>query len=174
MLAGQGSSAHRIAKDVLGEGTQAVRAVLFDKTPTTNWSLGWHQDRTIVVKERNETHGFGPWSTKAELQHVEPPFELFSKMVTLRIHLDAVDENNAPLLVALCSHEQGRVPIKDIEDVVSRSKIHTCLAGPGTIWSYRTPILHASTGSTGHTHRRVLQVDYCAVSLPNPLEWMEV
>src|SRR4051794_1322132 len=41
-----------------------VRAVLFDKTATMNWSLPWHQDRVIAVRERMEVEGFGPWSRK--------------------------------------------------------------------------------------------------------------
>src|SRR5262244_244225 len=33
-----------VAARVLGEACQPVRAILFDKTPATNWSLAWHQD----------------------------------------------------------------------------------------------------------------------------------
>ena len=43
-----------VAASVLGPGCHPVRAILFDKTATKNWSLGWHQDRTIAVKERIE------------------------------------------------------------------------------------------------------------------------
>ncbi|AHE53814.1 hypothetical protein NX02_10485 [Sphingomonas sanxanigenens DSM 19645 = NX02] len=38
-----------IARDLLGPGVQPVRLILFDKTALTNWSLSWHQDRTICV-----------------------------------------------------------------------------------------------------------------------------
>ena len=41
-----------IAAKAIGADARAVRAVLFDKTASANWNLGWHQDRTIVVKER--------------------------------------------------------------------------------------------------------------------------
>src|SRR5882672_1389898 len=39
----------RVAASVLGEAARPVRAILFDKTSSTNWGLPWHQDRTIVV-----------------------------------------------------------------------------------------------------------------------------
>ena len=41
-----------VAASVLGEAARPVRAILFDKTASTNWGLPWHQDRTIVVTRR--------------------------------------------------------------------------------------------------------------------------
>ncbi len=148
-----------------------VRAVLFDKSPATNWSLGWHQDRTIVVRERHETAGFGPWSRKHGLQHVEPPFSIIEQMVTLRIHLDDVPATNAPLLIAPGSHRVGRVPEDQIMATVEAHGHRTCEAGAGDIWVYATPILHASDASSRAGHRRVLQVDFAGADLPLPLEW---
>jgi hypothetical protein len=60
----------------------------FDKSPATNWSLGWHRDCTIVARERHDMPGYCPWSRKGRLQHVEPPHGLIEAMLTLRIHLD--------------------------------------------------------------------------------------
>ena len=54
-----------LAAAELGAQCRPVRAILFDKTETTNWALGWHQDRTIVVRERIDIAGFGPWTVKA-------------------------------------------------------------------------------------------------------------
>jgi ectoine hydroxylase-related dioxygenase (phytanoyl-CoA dioxygenase family) len=148
-----------------------VRAILFDKTATTNWSLGWHQDRTIVVAERREVPGFGPWTVKAGLLHVAPPFELLSRMVTLRVHLDPVAQDNAPLLIAPGSHRFGRVLESEIDSVVARCGVATCLAGAGDVWLYATPILHASDAASAPGRRRVLQIDYAAEALPGGLAW---
>ncbi|MFB0613017.1 phytanoyl-CoA dioxygenase family protein [Aurantiacibacter poecillastricola] len=104
--------------------------------------------------------------------HVEPPFALLSAMVTLRIHLDAVDTGNAPLRIAPGSHKLGIIDEGSIESVVASCGTATCLARAGDIWSYATPILHASDTSTSSGHRRVLQVDYSASSLPEPLAWL--
>jgi hypothetical protein len=71
-----------IARSILGAQAKPVRAILFDKTPLTNWTLGWHQDRTFGVQRRAEVAGYGPWSIKAGVQHVEPPFDVLAGMVT--------------------------------------------------------------------------------------------
>ena len=63
----------KIAESLIGNAARPVRAILFDKTETSNWNLGWHQDRTIVVRNRVEVSGFGPWTIKAGVQHVAPP-----------------------------------------------------------------------------------------------------
>ncbi len=154
--------------------SRPVRAILFDKSPEANWSLGWHQDRTICVRERHETPGFGPWTVKQGLIHVEPPFSYIEKMVTLRIHLDAVDSLNAPLLVAEGSHDRGRVAAERIDTIARACPQTACLANPGDVWAYCTPILHASRRSAKPARRRVLQVDYSADDLPGGLEWLGV
>jgi len=59
-----GSTIASVAAGVLGPNARPVRAILFDKSPGTNWSLAWHQDRTIAVRQRIDTPDFGPWSTK--------------------------------------------------------------------------------------------------------------
>ena len=148
-----------------------VRAILFNKTAQNNWALGWHQDRTICVKERVDADGFGPWSTKHGLLHVEPPFEYIERMITVRLHLDEVSAANAPLLVANGSHLFGKIATNDIQSAIAQCPTTTCLAAPGDVWLYSTPIIHASERSTSRLPRRVLQVDYSADNLPNGLEW---
>jgi Phytanoyl-CoA dioxygenase (PhyH) len=163
-----------IAASKLGNRVRPVRAILFDKTAATNWSLGWHQDRTIVVKQRIHVDGFGPWTVKAGLQHVAPPFDLLAHMITIRLHLDPVTNDNAPLLVAVGSHCLGQIPENRIQAIVETSETVACLAQRGDVWLYSTPILHASNASIVQTRRRVLQVDYSADELPGGLEWLGV
>lgn len=156
----------------LGAGARAVRAILFDKTPDTNWTLGWHQDRTIVVRERVDIAGFGPWTVKAGMIHVEPPAALMAGMLTMRVHLDDVPENNAPLLIAPGSHRLGRIAERDIETTIASCGVATCLARGGDVWLYATPIVHASSAADSGGHRRVLQIDFAAAGLPTGLAWL--
>jgi ectoine hydroxylase-related dioxygenase (phytanoyl-CoA dioxygenase family) len=149
-----------VAGRMLGQACQLVRAILFDKTPATNWSLAWHQDRTIAVAERIDVDGFGPWTVKGGILHVAPPFDVLAGMVTLRMHLDPVPATNAPLLIAPGSHRLGRIPEVEVPDVVRQCGTFACLAETGDIWLYATPILHASEAALKPTHRRVLQVDF--------------
>jgi hypothetical protein len=164
----------RIAKSRLGAGAQPVRAILFDKQPGANWALGWHQDRTIAVRRRKEVPGFGPWSKKSGIDHAEPPFEYIERMITLRAHLDPCGSDNAPLMIIPGSHRVGRIPVQDIDRVVSQHKAVACLAGAGDIWVYASAILHASHAADSPTHRRVLHVDYSNARLPHGLEWLVV
>lgn len=147
-----------------------VRAILFDKTQATNWSLPWHQDRTICVRERRDVAGFGPWTVKSGLLHVAPPFELLAQMVTVRIHLDDVTPDNAPLLIAPGSH-RALAREERIGAVVAQCGVHVCTALAGDVWVYATPILHASDSAAAPTRRRVLQVDYAGFDLPGGLRW---
>lgn len=160
-----------IAATMIGPLARPVRAVLFDKTPAMNWSLGWHQDRTIVVETRTPAKGFGPWTVKAGLIQVEPPFALLERMVTLRIHLDPVDDTNAPLRVVPGSHTIGKVTEDDVLLHVARLGERICLAERGDVWLYATPILHGSRAANPPRRRRVLQVDYAREDLPVPLRW---
>lgn len=163
-----------LATGQIGRPARPVRALHFDKTADTNWALGWHQNRTICVRERVEHAGFGPWTVKHGLHHVAPPQALLDRMVTLRLHLDDVPETNAPLLVALGSHRLGRIAEREVDDVVARCAVHVCTAEAGDIWAYRTPILHASGRASGTGHRRVLQVDFSSDELPGDLEWLGI
>jgi len=151
-----------------------VRATYFDKNDTNNWSLGWHQDRTIAVAERAELSGFGPWTTKQGILHVQPPFEIIAGLRTIRIHLDPTPQDNAPLLVAAGSHRLGLIPAGEADAIAKSREVMTCLAQRGDVWAYHTPVLHASERSAAGQRRRVLQVDYAAEPLPTPLNWLGV
>lgn len=158
----------------LGHRFRAVRAILFDKTPTTNWSLAWHQDRTICVRNRVEVVGFSPWTIKQGMHHVSPPYELLVRMLTARVHLDDVPSNNAPLLIAPGSHKVGVIPIDKVQATVQQYGSIACLAKAGDVWLYSTPILHASEAASEPIRRRVLQLDFSADELPDGLEWADL
>ena len=160
-----------VAAALLGPNCQPVRAILFDKTANTNWVLGWHQDRTIAVAARIDGPGFGPWSRKHGLLHVEPTFDILERMVVLRVHLDPVTAGNAPLRIAPGSHRFGRLPEAEIDAAVARCGTHDCLAERGDTWAYGAPILHASKAAETPAGRRVLQIDYSSDQVPGRLNW---
>lgn len=163
-----------VAASALGVGAKPVRAILFNKSLEANWSLAWHQDRTVCVKDKREVPGFGPWTVKSGMHHVAPPFELLARMITLRAHLDDVPATNGPLLIAPGSHAFGRIPVGKVDQIVRKCGIKACLAEAGDIWLYSTPILHASEAASAPSSRRVLQVDFAAETLPGGLEWLGV
>ncbi|CAN7222634.1 phytanoyl-CoA dioxygenase family protein [Brevundimonas sp. LjRoot202] len=163
-----------VAMELTSATARPVRAVLFDKTADGNWSVAWHQDRTIPVRERAEVDGFGPWSMKDGVPHVAPPPDVLARMITLRIHLDDVDADNAPLRVARGSHRLGRVPAAEAALLAESRPQTVCLARTGDVWAYKTLILHTSAPSRQAMRRRVLQVDYADFDLPPELNWRPI
>ena len=156
------------------KGARPVRALLFDKTQDLNWALGWHQDRTIAVRKRIDVPGYSPWTVKAGFVHVAPPFEVLANMITLRVHLDRVPIDNAPLRIVPGSARLGRIAESDVPGVVRAHGEAVCLAEKGDVWLYETPILHASDAAKTPQRRRVLQVDFAAYELPGGLQWLGV
>ena len=148
-----------------------VRCVYFDKTLKTNWAVGWHQDRTIAVVSKQDVDGFGPWSLKDGIVHVEPPTSLLASMITIRVHLDPCSHDNAPLIVALGSHHFGLVPADKAALLADGCEPHICLAEAGDVWAYKTLILHKSQKTNSSQRRRVLQIDFSNADLPGGLEF---
>ncbi len=156
---------------VLGETARPVRGILFDKTPDANWKVAWHQDVSIAVKQRLDVPGFGPWSVKAGVPHVQPPVGVLEKMLTLRLHLDDCDADNGPLRVIPGSHDEGILPAARIARWRSTVQPVPCLCAAGGVVVMRPLILHASSAATSPRHRRVVHIEYATGSLPHGLEW---
>jgi hypothetical protein len=51
-----------LVQTYLSGDPQLVRAIYFEKSPTNNWLVPWHQDKTVAVSEPFEKPGWGPWS----------------------------------------------------------------------------------------------------------------
>jgi hypothetical protein len=66
-----GGAPNELARAILGESARLVNGRLFDKREAANWKVPWHQDLTIAVRERKEIQGFGPWSVKEGVPHVQ-------------------------------------------------------------------------------------------------------
>jgi ectoine hydroxylase-related dioxygenase (phytanoyl-CoA dioxygenase family) len=161
-----------ILQRILGGDPFPVRSLLFDKTPEANWAVAWHQDVHIAVAERAETPGFGPWSVKAGVVHVQPPAEVLEQMVTVRLHLDDCDNSNGALRVIAGSHVHGVLADTEV-DAWRRHEAVICSVPKGGLLLMRPLLLHASSSATRPGHRRVLHLEYACQSLPNGLRWHE-
>lgn len=163
----------RIVRPCLPAEPRPVRLIYFDKSPGENWLVTWHQDLTIAVHERVEAEGFGPWSWKDGVPHVQPPVELLEKMVTLRLHLDDADASNGVLRVLSGSHRHGRLVAGLIQNLREAGGEVLCEARAGDALLMRPLILHASGKSTSERHRRILHIEYAGFELPNGMQWAE-
>jgi ectoine hydroxylase-related dioxygenase (phytanoyl-CoA dioxygenase family) len=161
----------KLVEPVLGLGFFAVRGILFDKIPNANWKVTWHQDVTIAVQEKVEAQGFGPWSIKADVLHVQPPAFVLEQMISVRFHLDPCGEDNGALRVIPGSHLKGRIPDEEIARIREEVPERICAVRAGGALLMRPLLLHASSPSRVPGHRRVVHLDFAAVNLPNGMRW---
>jgi ectoine hydroxylase-related dioxygenase (phytanoyl-CoA dioxygenase family) len=165
-----------VAEAALGANPIAVRGIFFDKTESTNWKVTWHQDVTIAVERRTNTPGFGPWSQKDGVTHVQPPIALLDDMLAVRIHLDDCTTTNGPVRVLPGSHRGGRLNPTEIEHLRGTTPEVVCTVPRGGILAFHSLLLHASSPAEIPAHRRVVHIEYVAArwrSLPGSLAWHE-
>jgi ectoine hydroxylase-related dioxygenase (phytanoyl-CoA dioxygenase family) len=148
-----------------------VRVIAFNKTDANNWTLPWHQDRVVALRERVETPGFTNWTNKAGIWHAEPPIQLLERMLFARIHLDPADAENGCLQLALGTHARGKIAAADAEAIASVATLENCIAAHGDVLFAKALILHRSSPSRTNAGRRAIRIDYCADDLPPPLQW---
>lgn len=161
-----------IVESALGADAFLVGGLYFDKYPDANWKVPWHQDATITVREKADVTGFGPWTMKAGIQHVQaPPFVLYD-LLTIRLHLDGCEEEQGALRVIPGSHNFGRLPTDSISQF-TRGSSEICCVPKGGLLVMKPLLLHSSLASAHSGHRRVIHLDFAARALPTPLEWHE-
>ena len=149
-----------------------VRLVAFNKTRSANWAVPWHQDRVIAVAEKADAPGYSNWVSKGAFWHCEPPLSLMRRMVFVRINIDACDESNGALELALGSHRHGRVAAGQAAGIASASGIEVCHAEPGDILVAKALVLHRSRSANIPEQRRALRLDYTNRRLLNSqLRW---
>ena len=167
------SACRSIVEPILGSTSRVVRGIYFDKHEDANWKVAWHQDLTIAVSERFDVDGYGPWSIKAGIHHVQPPATVLENMLTLRIHLDRADESNGALRVLPGTHNYGRLESSQIDYWKQQQQPITCVVPGGGALLMRPLLLHSSTTAVNPGHRRVLHFEYSSIDLPAGLEWFE-
>lgn len=159
----------------VGSTAGLVRILCFDKPPGQSWSLALHRDKTIAVAEHpTPASPFAKPTRKAGVPHVEANDELLSQMLTLRLHLDAMQEDNGPLIVAPGSHLDD-ISLPDTPQV-DRPKPSTVTiqTDAGDMFAMRPLLLHGSlaASATSKCHRRVVHLEIAPSDwLPEPYRW---
>ena len=155
-------SLHAVVEPYLGADCFAVRGTLFDKIAGANWHVPWHQDLTILVRERREVDGFGPWTIKGGRTAVQPPRGVLERMLAVRLHLDDCPPENGALRLMAGSHRAGQAG----DEVTPHLR-----AGDALLM--RPLTVHASSPSAIASHRRVIHIEFATDDLPHGLEWFE-
>jgi ectoine hydroxylase-related dioxygenase (phytanoyl-CoA dioxygenase family) len=163
-------SVRGIVEKILGPECFAVRGIFFNKTRQVNWKVVWHQDLTIALREQKPVEGFGRWTTKAGICHVQPPSAIMGGMLAIRLHLDESDSDNGPLRVIPGTHKHGRLSAPEIA-AFAKSNCVTCLVPEGGALVMRPLLLHASSACIVNKPRRVIHLEFAAQDLSNGLRW---
>lgn len=159
----------RFLKVELGDGCGLVRALFFDKPPGRTWALGWHKDTSIAVRDNTlRSSSFSRPTMKAGVPHVIAADTILRRMLTLRIHLDDVTDENGPLRVVPESHASKEAAGVGIDGEV------TILAKVGDVLAMRPLLTHSSGASQANTpcHRRILHLEFAGDhELPDGYAW---
>ena len=162
---------HQLACEVLGPCAFPFRATLFDKSPTSNWLIVWHQDTALPLRQRSELPGWGPWSTKEGIPYAHAPADVLSQILALRVHLDDSTKDNGPLRVLPGTHTLGLLNDDRIHELAAKIAPVDCLVGKGGVVAMRPLLVHASSKSRAEIPRRVMHIEYAACdSIATPLE----
>ena len=153
-----------IAATFVGRGAVPFRATLFDKSPTVNWLVVWHQDTALPLCRRIDSADWGPWSEKAGILYAHAPAWALEQVIALRVHLDDSTSANGPLRVLPDTHRRGVLSDEQIEELAARTAAVDCIAPSGGVVAMHPLTVHASSKSSDNNPRRVLHIEY-ALSL---------
>ncbi|MCB9922914.1 MAG: phytanoyl-CoA dioxygenase family protein [Planctomycetaceae bacterium] len=158
-----------LLRATLGEKAGLVRGLYFDKPPERSWSLPWHKDLAIAVRNnRLLSSSFRNPTQKAGVAHIEAPRFVLESMLTLRIHLDDTTKENGALRVLPGSHR-----IEASEDKCEGAG-KLIVANAGDVLAMRPLLSHCSGTSHPETQRqrRIIHLEFAANRrLPDDFEW---
>ncbi|NHA04016.1 phytanoyl-CoA dioxygenase family protein [Mucilaginibacter sp. HC2] len=160
-----------LISSLFGEGYFAVKSIYFDKPELSNWFVAWHQDLTIVVDQKKDIAGYGPWTVKHNQFGVQPPLGILQDNFTIRIHLDDAGPDNGALKVISRSHLKGIYRPEIIDWQVETEML--CPVAAGGVMIMRPLLLHASNRTTNNQKRRVVHIEFSRADLPDGIDWAE-
>jgi len=147
------------------------KAIYFDKPPTANWYVTWHQDIPINVNKKLDLDGYSSWTKKGDLNSVCPPEEILKNIFTIRIHLDDTDTRNGALKIVPGSHNK-RLSTEEIRTITENCVPYSCEVPAGGIQLMKPLLLHSSAKSKKQK-RRVIHLEFASLDLAKGIDWLE-
>lgn len=171
---------HALAKDprlmkislaLLGPAAVPFRATLFDKSPSSNWLVMWHQDTALPLRAQLDAPGWSPWSIKEGMHYAHAPAAALERVLALRVHLDDSTSSNGPLRVLPQTHTGGVLNDQEIQRLANASQSVECTISAGGIVAMRPLTIHASSKSQSELPRRVIHIEFASsLKFENGLE----
>src|SRR5258708_15086791 len=148
-----------VAESALGEAIP-YRATLFEKSGKANWLVPWHQDTALPLESSFDAPGWGPWSEKEGTLYAHAPAWALSRVIALRLHIDASTRENGPLRVVPGSHTAGVLTGERVLNYVRTHGETECTVSKGGVLAMRPLLIHASSKAHTSNPRRVLHIEY--------------
>lgn len=162
----------KLVKTIAPNCKQLIKSIYFDKPPTANWIVNWHQDLTLNLRNKKEVEGFKNWRVKGGRTVVQASLAILERIFTIRIHLDDCTKENGALRVIEQSHKKGIIDIQQwARDKKGKESI--CEVKKGGVVLMKPLTLHASRRTENKAHRRVIHLEFIDRALPNGLQWQE-
>lgn len=159
----------RMARRALGESAVPFRATLFEKSGRANWLVVWHQDTALPLASRVASPEWGSWSLKAGvLLYAHAPAWALSRVIALRVHLDAATSENGPLRVVPGSHTAGVLTDEEVFNVARTRENVECHVPRGGVMAMRPLLIHSSSKARMAAPRRALHIEYADSLQLNP------
>lgn len=129
-----------LASQLLRVPARISRLQAFDKSPTANWFVPWHQDRCE--------------------DGVDRPIAQLERTVALRLHLDDCGDENGPLEVIAGTHTMKRLCSGAIAEIAAEAEPVVCTAPRGGVVAMMPLTLHRSKRARSPRARRVVHIEY--------------
>ncbi len=163
---------NRLLDDVVGCGTNCVRAIYFDKPAGSNWVVPWHQDVQISVDRREPVARWSNWTQRHGQWSVQPSQYYLRYLTTVRIHVDDCDWTNGALKVIPGSHNRGVLTDANLR-ALDKTTAVTCCVPKGGLLIMKPLLVHSSGKSISSNNRRVIHLELTDRRLPKGLQWRE-
>ncbi len=128
-------------------------------SPTSILALPLHQHLTIAIDRKVEAPGFGPWSAKDGVGHVQPPTSVLEQTLRTPIRFPAADASYGTLRSAPTSHRRGKLSSAEalgLRDGLGEVSWEVLADGPLVMFPQ---LLHGSSTSTRPLSRQVTHIE---------------
>jgi len=151
---------HKAIQSLLPKNSVTVQCNYFSKDTESNWSVSLHRDLSIPVKSKISSNKWTGWSRKEGTFYAQPPKQVLSNIVAVRLHLEDNNSENGALEVVAGSHN----------DFNNNNKPTLSLVPTGGALVMKPLLLHSSK-KLKSAKRRVLHFVFGPEKLPNDAEW---
>jgi ectoine hydroxylase-related dioxygenase (phytanoyl-CoA dioxygenase family) len=162
---------HSEIRERLPADSVGVQCTLFKKSPSANWLVALHQDRSVPVRDKVDSLQLIGWAEKEGGTFVQPPASMLRRMAAVRVHIDPCPVESGALRVVPGSHLLGVLSPAEAERIRRIAGEHAVPVRRGGALLMKPLLLHASSKAATSIQRRVLHFVFGPRVPPFGLAW---